>query len=172
MIVLQGARERVEVLQFSPDGRTLVAPSSGRVQVWDKLTAGGQPRVALPYHDIWSVRFTPDGRQLLLGGSRRAVIHDLPTGEAAEVPLDPGEWEEYCDEVYCDLIPDGRFLVAAHQVTTPEERTSRLLCRSVANPASPVWFLNTPRLVYSPPLFLTGGERFVVFEWWSELPPY
>jgi hypothetical protein len=29
MIVLQGAPERVEVIEFSPDGRTLVAPFSG-----------------------------------------------------------------------------------------------------------------------------------------------
>jgi WD40 repeat protein len=162
MIVLQGAQERVEVIEFSPDGRTLVAPYRDGVQVWDELTDGGRPAADLAHRYIGSVRFTPDGRKLLLGGSRGdLVLHDLPTGEAVEVLGGTSAWE-----VFCDLTPSGRFLVAAQREGSDE--LDRLSCRRVADPATVVWSVSTSRRVYSPPLFLAGGKRFVLFEWRHE----
>jgi WD40 repeat protein len=125
------------------------------------------PTAVLHGPTAWSVRFTPGGRRLLLGGSRGLLaVQDLPTGEATEVPLDvPSPWE-----VYCDLTPDGRSLVAAH-ADPGSDSPGRLFCRSLADPTSPVWSVTTPGLVYSPPLFLAGGDRFVAFEWRLEEPP-
>jgi WD40 repeat protein len=170
MIVLRGARGRVEVIEFSPDGRTLVAaPTSGGVEFWDDLTASGPPATLIGGPHFWSARFTPDGRKLLLGGSRgRVFVYDLPTGDAVDVPLElPSPLG-----VYCELSPDGRSLVAA-QVITWKKPSSRLFCRRVADPASRVWSVDTPRPIYAPPLFLRGGKRFVTFEWQSRriLPP-
>jgi WD40 repeat protein len=158
MIVLRGAREGVKVIAFSPDGRTLAVVCSGKVQLWDGLTAGRPPSAVLGHRDIWSVRFLPDGRELLLGGSGgRLLIQDLLTGEATEVFL-----EGYLPRgVYCDLTPDGRYIVAAHQLNI---FSSWLSYRPVADPASPAWSGIMPRGVYSRPLFLAGGDRFVVFE--------
>jgi WD40 repeat protein len=131
------------------------------------LTASGPPATLIGYRDFWfwSARFTPDGRKLLLGGSRGdLVVHDLPTGEAVEVPLGgTSAWE-----VYCDLTPNGRFLVAAQRDESDE--LDRLSCRPMADPATVVWSVSTSRHVYSPPFFLAGGRRFVVFEWRYEEP--
>src|SRR5947209_19390014 len=89
MIVLQGARERVEALQFSPDGRALAAPCSTGVQLWHDVTSGDRPATTLDYPYVGSVRFTPDGSKLLLDASpARVTLHDLATGQAVEVPLE------------------------------------------------------------------------------------
>jgi WD40 repeat protein len=170
MIVLQGARGRVDFLQFSPDSRTLVAPYSGGVQLWDDLTTSGPPATLIGYPGFWfwSARFTPNGRKLLLGGSRGdLVLHDLLTGEAAvEATLETAS----AFGVYCDLTPDGRYIVDA-QLTNPWELTSRLSCRRVADPESHVWSVGTPSSIYAPPLFLRGRKRFVTFEWQSRHLP-
>src|SRR5262249_30930496 len=89
MLVLQGARERVELLQFSPDGRTLVAPCRAGVQVWGGLAAG-PPTARIALLGVWSARFTGDGRKLLLVGSpARVALLDVAGGHLDEVPL---EW--------------------------------------------------------------------------------
>src|SRR4051794_27109923 len=62
VIVLQGARERVDFLSFSPDSRALVASRLEGAQLWSDLTAGGPPSVVLACPSVGSVRFTPDGR--------------------------------------------------------------------------------------------------------------
>ena len=110
MLVLQGAKEQVEVLQFSPDGRTLVAPHAGGVQVWSDLANGAPPTAVLANAYVGWVRFTPDSQKVLLDGAPVAV-YDLRTGEAAEVPLRLGSWGA------CDLTPDGRVLYAKRGAT-------------------------------------------------------
>jgi WD40 repeat protein len=168
MIVLRGARERVKVIEFSPDGRTLAAPFSGGVQLWNDLTDGGRPAVVLDYEDVRSARFTPDGRKLLLsgGGRGRVVLHDLPAGEPVEVTpesSDPATGE-------ADLTPDGRYVVTV--INSVWDEQSVLACRPVADPASPVWSVSTPRCITSPPLFPGGGGRFAVFEREPKIIPF
>src|SRR5262245_58561662 len=103
MIVLQGARACVEVLQFSPDGRGLAAPLEGVLQVWEDITAGGAP-VCFPHAWVRQARFTPDGLTLLLGGQGAAVI-DLLTRESTPIVL------ERQMPAFFDLTPDGRAVV-------------------------------------------------------------
>jgi WD40 repeat protein len=163
MIVLQGARERVDLLQFSPDGRLLVALCGARVQLWNELSAGSRPTAVLAPWAVWTVQFTPDGRKLLLGHVREhaqlgLLVHDLATVEATEVPLElPGR------RVSFGLGPDGRSLIVA-QIDFTSDPPVRLFCRHLADPATTAWSLPT-RPIYEPPLFLPGGERFLVVEW-------
>jgi WD40 repeat protein len=166
MIVLQGARERVEFLLFSPDGGMLVAPCPTGVQVWNDLSAGGCPAALLGYPHVGKARFTPDGRKLLLDGfPARVVLHDLPTGAATEIPL-----ELRGGGGSCDLSPDGRFIVVG-QTHTGMQPPGRLFCRPVSDPSSLVWSVHSPRWVYGPPLFLASGEQFVVLEFLSQRSP-
>jgi WD40 repeat protein len=164
MIVLQGAKERIEVLAFSPDSRMLVAPFSAGVQVWNNPAEGGPPTTVLDQPKFSSACFTPDGQKLLLGGPQVAV-HDLPTREGAEVPLELSvPW------AYCDLSPDGQYLIAA-QVELSRKPPGRLFSRPLSDLTSSIWSIDTNRLIHAPPLFLAGGERFVLLEWRWEPPP-
>jgi WD40 repeat protein len=151
MIALQGARERVDFLLFSPDGRTLVAPCPAGVQVWHGLT-GGPPASVLNHRRVWSVRFFPDEAKLLLFGESGMVVRDLPTGQAVEVWV---RWPGYLG--FCDVSPDGRFLVAS--------QFGWVRCWPRADPQSPFWSTDPAAPSFSgPPLFLGNGERFVVIE--------
>jgi WD40 repeat protein len=161
MIVLQGARERVDVLQFSPDGLTLVAPTSTAVQAWHDPVSSGLAATLLNHPLVWFVRFTPDGQKLLLLGSRRAAIWDMPAGDAVEAPLDTTYL--YRDWTFCDLTPDGKFLVVAQN--RRQDPKGLLSCRPVSDPGALVWSASTSNWVYASPLFLANEERFVLFEW-------
>jgi WD40 repeat protein len=172
MIVLQAAQEKIRVLQFSPDSRTLVAPCSFGVQVWHHLT-GGLPENILEQGGVAAVRFTPDGKQLLLCGPR-VIIADLPSHGATSVPLERGT-----RTASCDLSPAGRFLVVAED-PRPDlrahgglnawlERRARLCCRSMADPGSSLWTVDASGRVVDVPMFLPKGEQFVVLEWLREV---
>src|ERR1700729_4311651 len=101
MIVLQGAREQIDHLRFSPDGRTLVAPCSGGLQVWiGPSLANPQTRI-IRSSNVTSVLFTPGGNQVLIGGAESAVV-EFATGEVTlEFPPRSGCF---------GLSPDGQFL--------------------------------------------------------------
>jgi WD40 repeat protein len=166
MIVLQGAKERVDVLEFSPDGQSLVAPFRDGVQIWHDVSVSA-PTVVLNHRWVWSVRFTLDGRKLLLAGERGSlVIHDLHTTKFVNVPLQLKQ-----SGVYCELSPDGKsFLVA--QGDTLAKPPGRISCFKLANPTVPVWSIRAARNITSPPLFLPKGNQFMVFEWHGEPPDY
>lgn len=169
MIVLQGAKERVGVLRFSPDGRTLAAPCEAGVQLWGEFRDGGRPESVLGQPGVPSIRFTPDGRRLLLSGPG-LVVHDLVAGKAVEVPLRlPSPY--HSRTAMGDLSPDGRLLVAA-EVDPERDPPDRVFCHRLDSLKSPVWSIETRRLVRSPPLFLADGERFVLFEGRLETIPH
>jgi WD40 repeat protein len=159
MLFLRGARERVEALQFSPDGRALVAPCEGGVQVWGDLAAPGRPTAVLAHKHVRSARFTPEGRKLLIAlWSAGLALHDLSTGVAEVAPPTPrGKLSS------CELTPDSRAVVAAEVRYDPRSRV-RLTLRPLDELASPAWSAEGRRPAYGPPLFLPGGGRFVLFE--------
>ena len=156
MIVLQGAREQVDVLQFSPDGRTLVAPCRTRVQVWHDLAAGGQPATLCKHRSVRALRFTPCGQKLLLVGTPGGV-HDLLSGETV---MFPRPWQV----LFACLTPDGQHLASCEAKGQLPQSLWRLCCRPLAELTSSVWQIEATRTTYAPPLFLAGGERFLVFE--------
>jgi WD40 repeat protein len=167
MILLQGARERVEFLQFSPDGRSLVAPCSRGVQVWHDLTSGSRPATTFGHPYIRLVRFTPDGLKLLLDASPAWVaVYDLAARQAVQVPL-----ELAGGGGSCDLTPDGQSVVVT-RTHTGMDPPGRLSCRPTRNPEATLWSVAASRWLYSRPLFLAGGERFVVFEGRPDVIPF
>jgi WD40 repeat protein len=160
MFVLQGAKEQVQFLLFSPDGRTLVAPCGAGVQLWHDLP-GGPPREVVSFprlrSRVKSARFTPDGRKLLLVHRSGLAIQDRSTGATEEVPL-----SDFSD-LECDLSPDGQHAVVAQYDWRPG-RAGRLSCLPLARPGSPLWVAQLPAAFYAKPHFL-GERRFLLVQW-------
>jgi WD40 repeat protein len=156
VILLQGAREQIDVLQFSPDGRTLVAPCRNRVQVWHDLAAGRQPATLCKHRSVRTLRFTPCGQKLLLVGTPGGV-HDLLSGETVTFPH---PWQV----LFACLTPDGQHLASTEAKGGLPKALWRLCCRPLADLTSSVWQIEVRQSTYTPPLFLAGGERFLVFE--------
>jgi WD40 repeat protein len=166
MIVLQGARERVDILQFSPDGRLLVAPCEARVQVWNDLKSGGRPAALLMHSMVWAAQFTPNGQKLVLG-HLGIFVHDLPTAEVVAVPYEL----QGLPYLTFGLSLDGLVLVVAESLFA-RDLPGRLVCRSLDAVASSVWSVDLARPASAPPLFLQGGDRFVLFEGWPDRVPF
>jgi WD40 repeat protein len=166
MIVLQGARKQVEFLQFAGNGRSLVAPVAGNVQLWGDVTAGGRPTTVGADQAACSARFTPDGRKLFLTLVVGVFLYDLSTGEGVEIalalPQAAGLYE---------LSPDGQGVVVAQPRYSGDPR-GLLACWLLADPTSPAWSAETTRPARSPPLFLAGGARFVLFEGRPDSVPF
>lgn len=80
---LQGHRDNVSALSFSPDGRYLASSSYDQTaKLWDLRT--GQCLKTLQGHRnrLWSVAFSPDGTLLATGGDDRTVrLWDGRTGQ-------------------------------------------------------------------------------------------
>lgn len=168
MIVLsqKDERERVEVLRFSPDGRSLLTPLPGKIRIWEGLPNVSPPRI-IP--DIlamlgpaWNACFTPDGKAILVHAQPLALC-DLNTGTVRQIPLWNTSVSSNC---YFALAPDGKHFVAIQSnYGTP---AGWITCRPIDNPTADhaVWERELPRSVYYYPVFLSE-ERFVV----REAPP-
>lgn len=157
MITLQGQRERVEVLEFSPDSRGLAAPCSNVVQLWDEVTSkASRSTVSRPW--VSRLRFLPSGRKLIMGGSagRLTGLHlfDRDTNETYGVPPErPGAWS-----ASFDLSHDGQGLLLSQ---------SNMLCfRRLSDLSRSEW--SVPVVPGSGwPLFL-ARSRCVIFSRWVE----
>jgi WD40 repeat protein len=153
MIVLQGKKDRVEQLAFSPDGRSLAVPCSRGVQLW--TPAAGAGPTLLPCEHCWDARFTPDGRGLILECSQ-ATVHDLATGSRRAV--------ETLSYPLVELTPDGGSLLVAHR----GEYAGTISCHPLADLAATAWEVDTIRYPCTRPMFLPGGDRFVTVETWGD----
>jgi WD40 repeat protein len=152
MIFLQGARQLIDHLQFSPDGRALAAPCASGLQLWtDPPCASPKPQF-IRSSKLTSVLFIPGGSQVLLESARPRIV-ELATGKKAiRFPA---------RSRYFALSPDGRSVLFAHDDAGGGRRLS---CYPLSDQGGFRWSIGTPRLICSPPLFLPDGQRFVLFE--------
>src|SRR5207245_7831792 len=84
------APERMNVMRFSPDGKTLLLQFLGHsAQLWD--VASARPRSAPLYHPgagIQDMAFSRDGRAVATAGSdRTAIVWDVATSKPLGPPL-------------------------------------------------------------------------------------
>jgi len=109
--VLQGHKEAVTSVSFSPDGRWLASGSFDHsVRIWD-LCKGSQT-LCLEGHNgcVASVKFSPDGRRLATGSLDSTVkVWDLSTGK--EMLSLEGHKKGVTS---VSFSPDGRRLASGH----------------------------------------------------------
>jgi hypothetical protein len=139
-------------------------PSGGSLRVWDDFAPNGSALRVLNFQSLRSVRFTPDGRKLLLSGWvdhiwPHVILAGRETGDPEFLLPVPrcGFWD-------CERTPDGRLLLLITG-DTQEEMQGRFSCRALEAPTVPLWSGQTPAYLYTRPLILADGARFVLFEW-------
>lgn len=160
MIVLRGARERIERLSFAPCGNTLVVPSHVSVQIWQDVTVNGPPTI-LPEGNVYSVQFSPDGTKVILDGPNVRIC-DLATGNCQVVrfAIPPPNGGEVA------ISPDGQFFLTV-LVDYHNDPRGRIVCRSLGNPDVDVWSVRGVYRFPGRPLFLPDDNQFLTREQWS-----
>lgn len=92
--ILQGHRDGIHSVAFSPTGERLASGSSdATIRLWDVLT--GQCLQVLTGHDawVWSIAFSPDGHYLASGGGDMTVrLWDLATNQCIRVMQGHTHW--------------------------------------------------------------------------------
>jgi len=114
-------------MAFSPDGKALVAGTSGKVLVWDVATGNGLH--ALLSGGV-SLAFSPDAK-VLAAGDQEIVLWEWSSGkEVLRLPGNPGKQNHIAALAFS---PDGKLLAAGggggftHDGQTPPDRSIRLL---------------------------------------------
>ena len=126
--VLRGHLGIVRLVQFNPDGRSVLSVcDGGRVIAWDVATGTKQREWLLPRSKIYSVAITHDGRYLATGNSDGSVflfrLYPRSEGQPATA-----------DAILTLAMPlPGRALTRpARHPSTPESRESACRDRSPA----------------------------------------
>lgn len=175
MHILAGPRMRVETLTFSPDGDRLLAPRPDKkgISCWTLSAGRTTPDVWEEDVEVRSLAFTPDGKWMLTAG-RRVYLRGVGTRERVEVTFAALRrtrvtrvtvQPQYAEWATVALSPGGRRFVATLGDYFADP-TSRLVCRTLSDPATDVWSVDVHRSVQTAALFLPGGRRFAVVEWW------
>ncbi len=166
MMILRGAKERLDAVTFSPDGRAIAAASWQQVQLWKEWASTFEPTTALAKQYVSAIRYHPAGEKLLVSGGLTPWIWYPQADECS-----PLRGEEDTFGQFADLTSDGEFVLICG-TNTRRERPGSILCRSTASPDELHWSLNSSRRIESAPLFLSDGEHFLVLEYHHDRTTY
>jgi WD40 repeat protein len=142
--------DRLAALEFSPDGKTLLAASKGQVSFWD-AASGREDGPPLPHKTfgvlpriIFSARFSPDGTKVLTGSTDgHARLWNTATRQ--EISLEAPLTHPHVDVWSAAFIPpDGKRAVTA-----------------CGDGAARLWDLETGRMI-GEPLRHSNNEMFLM----------
>ncbi len=157
MLVLNlGRKHRIDHLEFSPDGRALVASATAGLYIWRDF-ADGQTAARLPSSSYPGLaRFTADGRWLFTTRSELTRI-DPATGACESCSL----WGSYGARF--DPSPtEPVILVTYHVPGGPTNRARIGLWRTDDLSATgKVWEHEMEGFAFYAPRFLPSGEQFI-----------
>ena len=161
MIVLQrqGELGRVETVQFSPDGATLLALARSGIHVWRSFTSVGDPAVLDPKIDYSTAKlqFTPDGRTLFTATNKGLLKIDIDSGAKEAASL----WDG--DRAFFDLARRGNRLIIGRQ---RYQGFDLVVCQmAVCSPnGAVIWERPIAQGWQIHPLFTSGDEEFIRLE--------
>lgn len=157
LVLLPGiSKVRIDELAFTPDGAGIVAPAASQgVMLWNKLVGKAKSAVIKPPIVCKRIAFGTKAN-LLYTGNDQLCVYDL--AEETETLLDIPKWAG----LHFGVSPDGQHLVVAEM---PQDHPGmRLTIWATDALDEPVRTMESPARVYSSPLFLPGGDRFVLIE--------
>lgn len=158
MLVLRGDKNRVELVRFASDGRSLFAVTYHGVQVWP-IPGGGSPAVVGKLKYVNQLAVTPDGARLVTGGFPVAVT-DLQSGETRTAH----RWGSLQGCGF-DLSPDGSHLVVTqNDPSLNPPAWAALLPVNRPDLAARVWEQRLTRGTLLNPRFIRDGTGFVLTE--------
>jgi len=106
--------DRVNDVNFSPDGRFIVTASNDKTaQIWDAKTGQGVGEPIKHGDNVQKAMFTPDGR-LLMTVSNRVCIWDAETHKQVGEPLGRGEFKT------AELSPNGKRIAVMQRDDTQD----------------------------------------------------
>ncbi len=94
-------------IQFSPDGRYILAQDSGTIYILNRISWSLSRRLTIPAYEAYPARFTPDSKSVVFAGrDLRVERWDVETGQRTDV--DEVLVQKGCADVV--LAPDARTL--------------------------------------------------------------
>jgi WD40 repeat protein len=166
VIVLQrkGERERIELVQFSPNGQSQFASSYNGGTLWEGLPAP-TPGIVFPeYRYIRKVRFSADGESLITD-HKGLTIHNLVDGTERHI----GFWDSFSTTF--DITPDGSRIVFVelNSQANREALPGWLACCPIHDLRleSLKWSHQLSRYRFRSPMCVFGDRCVLTESWWD-----
>jgi WD40 repeat protein len=168
LVFKAGPRREVEQVAFSPDGSTVATPA-GHLGVFLLPATGGKTeQVTLPIPSAGRTTFHPNGTHIYSAHDSLCVVR-LSDRTGEQIPLP--RW----DTLKIGATPDGSALLVGEKTSHTLDANryeSRWVCFPAHGPWEPLWESRFKGSVYSRPMFLPDGKRFMALETRPQTRPH